>query len=169
MSPVTAADGAVPLRRATVNVAALLQSIQALMAPQAKAFDVTLRVNIHRAAPQAVFVDRRKTAWAITAVIGNALRYVRHGTSRMPGGSITVTTRPDAGMAHVVVEVQDDGPGIPAETVRVLNSDTDDPRAGLALAMVRDVVVAHGGRLEIDSRTDAAGHGTTVRITLPVG
>src|SRR5262249_46345023 len=123
---------------------------------------------IDRDAAPSVFVDRRKVAWAITAVIGNALRYVRHGTSRMPGGSISVGARPDADATRVVLEIHDDGPGIPPETIRATTAEADDARAGLALAMVRDVVVAHGGRLDIDSRTDRADHGTTVRLTLPV-
>jgi signal transduction histidine kinase len=167
MSAATAADGAIPLRRAATSVAGLLQSVRQVMQPQAKAYDVTLRMEIDRGAPNAVFVDRRKVAWALTAVVGNALRYVRHGTSRMPGGSILVAAKADAGMAQVVLEIQDDGPGIPPETIRATTAESDDPRAGLALAMARDVVVAHGGRFEIQSRTDAVGHGTTVRFTLP--
>jgi signal transduction histidine kinase len=168
MTTLTAADGAIPLRRTRASLAALLQSIQRVMQPQAKVLDVTLSVNIDRNAPEAVFVDRPKIAWAITALVGNALRYVRHGTPRMPGGSINLTARPDERMEAVVVEIQDDGPGIPAETVRVTHTDVDDPRAGLALAMVRDIVLAHGGRFDIQSRTDAIGHGTTIQLTLPV-
>ena len=156
-----------PLRRAPASLPGLLQSIRDLMQPQAKALDVTLRVAIDQNAPQTVLADRRKIAWAITALVGNALRYVRHGSSRMPGGSISVTASPDADTGNAAVEIQDDGPGIAAETVRVTNTDADDPKVGLALAMVRDVVLAHGGTFTIRSRTDASGHGTTVRLTLP--
>jgi len=167
MNVTPSSDGAIPLRRARANLTALLHSIQHVMQPQAKTFDVTLNVEIASNAPEAVFVDRRKIAWAITALVGNALRYVRHGTPRMPGGSITVSARSDTDMDAVVLEIQDDGPGIPMETIRVTRADTDDPRAGLALAMIRDVVVAHGGRFDIRSRTDATGHGTMVQLTLP--
>jgi len=165
---VPAAAGGIPLRRARFSLPGLLQAIQELMQPQAKALDVTLRVAVERNAPQTVVADRRKIAWAITALIGNALRYVRHGTGRMPGGSISVTAAPDPETGHAVLEIQDDGPGIPPETVRATNTDVDDPRAGLALAMVRDVILAHGGTLAIRSRTDAPTHGTTIRFTLPV-
>jgi signal transduction histidine kinase len=167
MTATSASDGAIPLRRGRVGLVELLQSIQTVMQPQAKTFDVTLTVEIDRRAPGTVFVDRHKIAWAITALVGNALRYVRHGTPRMPGGSIIVSAKPDADMDNVVVEIQDDGPGIPAETMRATNAGVDDPRAGLALAMIRDVVVAHGGRFSIRSRTDPTGHGTTVQLTLP--
>ena len=40
--------------------------------------------------------------------------------------------------------------------------------AGLALALVRDVILAHGGTLAILSSTDVSSHGTTIRFTLPV-
>jgi signal transduction histidine kinase len=165
----TAAEGAIPLRRVRASVERLLRSIQAVMQPQAKVLDVTLNVLIDGTAPEAVFVDRRKIAWAITALVGNALRYVRHGTPRMPGGTIDVAAKPDPDSGGVVVAIQDDGPGIPAETIRVTNGDLDDPGVGLALAMIRDVVIAHGGRFEIESRTDNVNHGTTVRFTLPAG
>jgi signal transduction histidine kinase len=165
---VPVADSGIPLRRSPLSLPALLQAIQDLMQPQAKALDVTLRVAVERNAPQTVFADRRKIAWAITALIGNALRYVRHGTGRMPGGSISVTATPDPETGDAALEIQDDGPGIPEDTVRATDTDVDNPRAGLALAMVRDVILAHGGTLAIRSRTDAVSHGTTIRFTLPV-
>jgi signal transduction histidine kinase len=168
MSPVMVADGTIPLRRAPTGVADLLQSIRDVMQPQARALDVTLRLEIARDLPPAVLIDRRKIAWALTAVVGNALRYVRHGTSRMPGGSVVVAARTDTDTNQVILEVQDDGPGISADTIRATAAGIDEPRAGLALSMVRDVVGAHGGRLDIESRMDAAGHGTTVRFRLPV-
>ena len=162
------ADSGIPLRRSPLSLPALLQAIQDLMQPQAKALDVTLRVAVERNAPQTVFADRRKIAWAITALIGNALRYVRHGTGRMPGGSISVTATPDPETGDAALEIQAAGPGLPPDTVRATDTDVDNPRAGLALAMVRDVILAHGGTLAIRSRTDPASHGTTVRFTLPV-
>jgi signal transduction histidine kinase len=161
-------DDTIPLRRAPLSLPGLLRAIQDLMQPQAKALDVTFRVAVEQNAPPTVFADRRKIAWAITALIGNALRYVRHGTGRMPGGSISVTAAPDPDTGNAALEIKDDGPGIPAETVRATDTDVDDPRAGLALAMVRDVILAHGGTLAIRSRTDASSHGTTIRFTLPV-
>ena len=39
---------------------------------------------------------------------------------------------------------------------------------GFGLMLVSDVVAAHGGSVEIHSRTDAVHHGTAVRLTFPV-
>jgi signal transduction histidine kinase len=69
----------------------------------------------------------------------------------------------------VLVQVADDGPGISpdvAEKVFDPFFTTKPQGSGLGLlAIVRKIVDAHDGR--IDLRT-AAGHGTTIRVTLPV-
>jgi len=72
------------------------------------------------------------------------------------------------GRDAVLVEVSDDGPGIPqtvAEKVFDPFFTTKPQGSGLGLAIVRKIVDAHDGT--IDLRT-AAGRGTTIRITLPV-
>jgi signal transduction histidine kinase len=40
--------------------------------------------------------------------------------------------------------------------------------AGLALVLISDIVAAHGGRVDVRSRTDPADHGTTIRLTFPL-
>jgi signal transduction histidine kinase len=68
----------------------------------------------------------------------------------------------------VLVEVADDGPGIPpdvAEKVFDPFFTTKPQGSGLGLAIVRKIVDAHDG--QIDLRTTAS-QGTTIRVTLPV-
>jgi signal transduction histidine kinase len=69
----------------------------------------------------------------------------------------------------VTIDVQDDGPGIPADTVaRLFKRDGLNVRgAGLALLMISDVCAAHGGGVDVRSSTGVADHGTTVRLMLP--
>ena len=64
--------------------------------------------------------------------------------------------------------MQDDGPGIPADTVtRVFKRDGLNVRgAGLALLLISDVCIAHGGKADVRSSIDRSDHGTTVRLTL---
>jgi signal transduction histidine kinase len=161
--------GAIPLRRSPTKLGDVLRLIGDVMAPQARALDVTLNVAIDGELPATIDIDGHKIAWVVSTLVGNALRYVRHGTSRMPGGLITVRAGLSAHRQEVVVEVQDDGRGMPAALARRLTGGPtpDSPYAALALEMVREVATAHGGRLEIESRTDPVGHGTTVRFTLP--
>ena len=89
-------------------------------------------------------------------------------------GRITVAgerTRLDDGGEKrdaVVVEVTDDGPGMPPDvSERVFEPffSTKAQGSGLGLAIVRKIVDAHDGRLDLQT---APGQGTTIRLTLPV-
>jgi PAS domain S-box-containing protein len=68
----------------------------------------------------------------------------------------------------VIVEVADDGPGIPPERAEKIFEPffTTKPKgSGLGLAIVRKIVDAHEGRIDL-AATD--GRGTRFRVTLPV-
>jgi nitrogen-specific signal transduction histidine kinase len=94
-------------------------------------------------------------------------------------GSVSVTAREgvleedphavgtDSHTRTVVVEVADDGPGVPKELRdRIFNAffTTKPQGSGLGLAIVRKVVDAHDGRIDIQT----GAHGTRFRVTLPV-
>jgi len=160
---------AIPLRRAPTNLRELLESSLRALRLQADAADVALRIEVNADVPPSTSIDRGKIAWAVTALVGNALRYVPRGSQTMPGGSITVHAFWDPSERRVVIDVQDDGPGIPPDRLRALLASLSDANDGaaLGLAMVRDIVVAHGGTFEITSDTGAFSRGTNVRFTLP--
>jgi PAS domain S-box-containing protein len=68
----------------------------------------------------------------------------------------------------VVVEVADNGPGVPPELADKIFSaffTTKAQGSGLGLAIVRKIVDAHDGRIDMTSRP---GAGTKFRVTLPV-
>ena len=68
----------------------------------------------------------------------------------------------------IVVEITDDGPGIPAElSDRVFSPffTTKPQGSGLGLAIVRKIVDAHDGLIDIST---PPGGGTRFRVTLPV-
>lgn len=162
-------DDAMPLRRTPTDVRELLPwSLEALRR-QAEARDVALKVQVEEDVPAVVSLDRTKIAWVITALVGNALRYVRRGSQTMPGGSIVVRATYDPASREVTIGVQDDGPGIPADKVQALfSADPRSPGMALGLTMIRDVVAAHHGTVTVHSDTKAHSRGTTVQVTLPV-
>jgi two-component system sensor histidine kinase HydH len=82
-----------------------------------------------------------------------------------PGGRARIEVGVAAG--EVTVTVQDDGTGISAEhltRVFELFFSTRSRGSGLGLPVARQIVMAHEGRIGIES---GAGRGTTVRLTLP--
>ena len=78
----------------------------------------------------------------------------------LPDGHVAVPT--------VVVDIADDGPGMPADVAeKIFNPffTTKAQGSGLGLAIVRKIVDAHEGRIDM---TTADGRGTRFRVTLPV-
>lgn len=165
------AVAAIGLHRAATDLRALLQHAMSALDRQAGACDVELTVTIEPDVPATLLLDPEKIAWAVSAVVGNSMRYVRRGTRQMPGGSIAVTASLDGDTGELVIVVADDGPGIPPEIAGGLfHRAPGAPYAtGLALPVVRDVVTAHGGSMDLTTSTDELDHGTAVTIRVPVG
>jgi signal transduction histidine kinase len=161
---------AIPVRRAEVLLAPLIHRALEPLTRQAAAELVSLQLDLGDEAALSVSIDEDKLAWALAAVVGNALRYVRRGDGVMPGGNVRVRATFSASPRMVNITVQDDGPGIPA-SVRpwLLQPDPVTGRAaGIGLRLVHEIVAAHGGGMVIKSSADPSARGTTVTLWLPV-
>jgi signal transduction histidine kinase len=112
------------------------------------------------------YIDRDRIAQVLLNLLDNAIKYSE------PGGTIVVSV---AGRSErrVLVRVQDQGIGIPAEAMahigeRFFRVDRARSRAqggsGLGLAIARAIIEAHGGKMWLESQE---GQGTTVAFTLP--
>jgi signal transduction histidine kinase len=122
------------------------------------------RCAIHSALSPARIVG---DSTAISRVIRNLLdNAVRHATSHV---DVCVGSRG----RDAVITISDDGPGIARENrtrvfERFVRLDSDRSRssggAGLGLAIVAEVVAAHGGTVAIEDRP---GRGTTMLVSLP--
>jgi sensor histidine kinase regulating citrate/malate metabolism len=107
-----------------------------------------------------------KITWAVATLIGNALRHFQreHEPNTKPRISIVVDYEFET--SELLIRVVDNGPGIPSDRKRWLfeqNPQTGQA-TGLALVMVKDVVLAHNGSVEVESR---AGVGTAITLRLP--
>lgn len=99
-------------------------------------------------------------------LIANALKFTHQG-------SVTVSCVPDNMERKVTVYVKDTGVGVAPENLERIfqpfdQEDHSEQRAyeglGLGLAVCREVVRRHGGKLTVRSKK---GHGTTFRVQLP--
>jgi signal transduction histidine kinase len=105
--------------------------------------------------------DRLRLEQVITNLLTNAIKY--------GGGQVQVGTRRGNDAAIVV---RDHGPGIaPEDQQRIfqpferLTAGRHEEGAGLGLYIVREIVRAHGGRIEVDS---VLGQGATFTVLLPI-
>jgi signal transduction histidine kinase len=126
------------------------------------------RVELGLAVPPTlrdIRVDPMRLEQALTEIISNAL------DAMADGGRLELTAQSQSGESGadgVLLEITDSGPGIAAEILPNLCEPfftTRPEGTGLGLAIAKRYVEETGGRLEIASRI---GHGTTVRIWLPV-
>ena len=136
---------ALPLRRAPTPISALTMRTLDFFASQAEACKVDLTVEQVDGVPLTVVLDGEKIAWALSTLVANALRYARK--------HVGVRVSWDEKASELVIDVSDDGPGIPEENRRWLfeRHPTSGHTAGLALPMVRDVMAAHRGSVTVQN------------------
>jgi signal transduction histidine kinase len=112
--------------------------------------------------------DQHQLTQLFTNLLINAYEAMG-GTGRITiTGEMTRMADGGAGRDAVLVEVTDDGPGMPPDVSEKVFDPfftTKAQGSGLGLAIVRKIVDAHDGRLDL--RT-APTQGTTIRLTLPV-
>lgn len=152
--PQTAPVRAFDLRDALRNVAALLAA-QAQAQEVALSFDLPADAVLIRADP----VEMEQVAFNL---LRNALEALR---DRAGDGQIRVTLRPEAGNA--VLEIRDNGPGIPPELRARLFTPfmtTRPDGTGLGLALSQRLVERAGGEIALEHGTE----GASFRITLPL-
>ena len=148
-----AREGPPPLELAPVALAPLVSEA----AETARAPGSALRLN--NAVDPAILV--RADRIHMFRVLTNLLRNAAEAGAR----SIHVTARHNS--PTLAIEIADDGPGLPepvrADLFRPFAGSARRGGTGLGLAIARDLMVAHGGDIEL---VDTGATGTTFRLTL---
>jgi NtrC-family two-component system sensor histidine kinase KinB len=155
---------AITIHEAVINLGELASTIAKTFALQAEEKSIQLVVEPGEGAAT-VRGDPVKLSWVLSNLIANALRYTPGG------GRITILTEQTLGAAQLTVS--DTGPGIPSDIrdhlfERFAQWNVNGGRAGsagLGLAIAREIVEAHGGRIFVHSDH---GQGTSFVVSLPV-
>jgi signal transduction histidine kinase len=133
-----------------------------VLAPLARARGVHFVLSLAHTETVAA-IDRHSLARALSNLMANAVRHSPPDGEVFIAGSATARA--------VSISVQDRGPGIPPDaTARIFDADwlaTSPIRrgSGRGLAITKQLVEAHGGRVAVFSRL---GQGTTFTLTLPL-
>ena len=169
-----AETGVMQLRPTPVDVAEVCAETLDLYEDVAEQKQITLT----SAAPQGLIVnaDRPRLRQVLANLVDNAVKYTPSGgrvtINAAPGPSAHVGPSAYVGpsFSSVTITVADTGPGIAPEHVdhiwdRLYRGDVGgEPGLGLGLSLVRAIVTAHGGKVEVDTHL---GQGTTFRVVLP--
>ncbi|WP_242122569.1 ATP-binding protein [Sphingobium sp. Sx8-8] len=112
--------------------------------------------------------DRRQLGQALTNIVKNAVEAIEPKAAAGDGdvrGHVRMAVHQDE--THLLIEVQDDGIGLPPERERILEPymTTRTKGTGLGLAIVKKIVEEHMGEIRFD---DAEGGGARVTLRFPI-
>jgi two-component system OmpR family sensor kinase len=147
-----------PLEMEPVDIDELLQEVVDFL-------EATERINL----------DIQRLPWTIPPIKGDrelllmAFRNLVENALNYSVDSIEVRARHTSG--HLIVEVIDTGRGIPSEDLPLVTEELyrgsnvhEVDGSGLGLSIVKRIILRHGGRLELRSRS---GQGTIASVQLP--
>lgn len=157
--------GTADLRMAAVDMTALLNGIVEKFAPLAE--KAGIRLEVQAGGLPRMTGDGDRLAQVFTNLVDNALKFTPRG------GAVTLQARLAEGQMECLVS--DTGKGIPPQALphvfdRFYQADASRARsdrggAGLGLAIAREIIEAHGGRISVRSQV---GQGTLFTVRLPL-
>jgi signal transduction histidine kinase len=157
-------SGQTPMQFELLDPASLLKEVVAEFEPEAKNAGKRIEMQADDSLPT-VHADRETLQRVIWNLLDNAVKYAPKAETVW----VELCSAPES----VQIRVRDEGPGIPAaeqqhifeKFVRgVAAREAAIPGTGVGLAMVKQIVEAHGGTLGVESRL---GEGTVFTVTLP--
>ena len=146
----------------TVEIDRLARELVSDFEPQAAAAQQSLRLETN-GSPVQLRGERDALRVMLSNLIDNALRYTP------ARGSVAVRTARADGA--VTIDVEDSGPGIPADQrqrvfdrfYRVPNASSEEG-SGLGLAIVKRVVERHGGSVSLHDAVPGPGLHVSIRL-----
>lgn len=154
-------EGALGLRRDLIDVGELLRAVERKLEPLSAGIDVELELP---AMPVVALGDLERIREVAINLTANALKFA--------GSGARVRIAAWSSESECGFLVEDTGPGIPRDAQahifeRFWRADESRGRggSGLGLALCREIVEAHGGRIWVESEP---GRGARFQVALPV-
>jgi len=154
-------SGQQKLERTPCDLGELLQHVRQRFIDQAASRSISLECELHEPLPL-LNLDHLQMERVLDNLLGNALRHTP------TGGQIRLQARRQG--ERVILNVEDNGEGIPyGQQKRIFEPFVQINRrqggAGLGLALCREIVQLHGGRIGVYSRP---GQGSNFYVALPL-
>jgi signal transduction histidine kinase len=161
-----AESGELPLHSTRFLLADLIDDLASSFSSQAASKGIILTTNLAGPALK-LDADYDRLNQALTNLVSNAIRHTP------ADGRISIEAESSSGAERRArITVKDSGEGIASENLpfifdrfwRANRSRTDREHSGLGLAITKQIVLAHGGTIEVESEV---GKGTAFVISLP--
>jgi two-component system, cell cycle sensor histidine kinase PleC len=157
--------GKMDLQPSSFDLTELLDECARMMRPMVDGRGLALRVN-GSAAGLSLTADRRRTKQMIINLLSNAIKFTHAGgrvelaAQRMADGAIAIT------VADTGIGMSDDQIAVALEPFGRVESASikDSTGTGLGLPIVKNLIEAHGGRLQLRSQLK---RGTIARLVFP--
>jgi two-component system, NtrC family, sensor kinase len=152
-----------PMNLQTTDLNSVVDRSARLIAHQMEMNGVELHQELAEGLPP-IQCDPGQIEQVLLALMMNAL-------DAMPrGGNLWVSTGLGEDASEIGLRIRDDGSGIPPEILTrmfepFLTTKESGKGVGLGLAISRNIIDRHQGRIEVQSEM---GKGTTFRVTLPI-
>ncbi len=144
-----------------VEIPKLVAHVCELLRPEASGREIEIVARVEESVPH-LRADSGRLTQALLNLLINAIQAVERR------GKIDVHAAVSADGYSLVLEVRDNGPGIPPEKLASIFDPyftTKPEGSGLGLWIAQQIAVAHGGSLQA---TDAPGGGAVFTLLLPV-
>lgn len=155
--------GRIPLRKQDTILQNLLAEIIEEQEPEAERKKLSLKHDMPLE-PLHIFADPDRLLQVLRNLVANAINYSDEG------GRILLRLWLDDTTGHAVIDVQDNGPGIPQEDLPFIfqpfyRAHSDSRGTGLGLSIAQEVTRQHEGELLVSSEQ---GRGCTFTLRLPL-
>ncbi len=159
--------GCIQLEHSPFDLGDMVRDVTDMMEIRAKEKKLQLLIDQSSQFPRYIVGDEARLRQILINLIGNAVKFTAQGGVTLRLGLLESTH------SHLLIEIEDSGPGISAEDqkrlfqpfVQLGKQLADNKGTGLGLAITREFVELMGGTISLES---TLGKGSLFRVNLPL-